>query len=250
MNHETVLRANQKFYDILAGDYRRIESYAYSKKIIKEVTKILFFCASSSPSNKSFLDFGCGSGFLSEIVFKYKIFQNVIGIDISSEQVTLFNEKFKYNNYKAIVSDIVHTGFASNSFDAAGCYSVIHHIYDYKAAVKEITRVLKPEGVFYCDFEPNRKFQQLMSVPIKIRRKTIDKPPDGLDKLEHIAEYHNNFELGIDKDHFVTWLSQNYEILKIGPRFPELFSALILKVLFNLNWSFSPCFYVIARKKI
>ncbi|GAG66798.1 unnamed protein product [marine sediment metagenome] len=159
MNHETVLRANQKFYDIVAADYRRIESYAYSKKIIKDVTEILFFCVSSAPSNKSFLDFGCGSGFLSEIIFKHQIFQNVVGIDISSEQVKLFNEKFKNDNYKAIVSDIVDTDFESNSFDVAGCYSVLHHIYDYKTAVTEITRVLKPGGIFYCDFEPKKNFK-------------------------------------------------------------------------------------------
>ena len=250
MDHETVLRANQRFYNIIAADYRRIESYAYSKEIIENVTENLYICVSSAPSNQSFLDFGCGSGFLSEVIFKHKIFQNVVGIDISNEQVKLFNEKFKSNNYKAIVSDIVDIGFESHSFDVAGCYSVLHHIFDYKAAVTEITRVLKPGGIFYCDFEPNRKFQQLMSIPIKIRRKIVDKPPVGLDELERIAEYHNNLEPGIDKDHFATWLGRNYEILKIGPRFPKLFSTLILKIFFHFNWSFSPCFYIIAQKKM
>ncbi len=250
MDHKTVLGANREYYDIIAADYRKNESYAYSAGIIKDVTELLYFCVSSAPSNKSFFDFGCGSGFLTEIISGHQIFRNVTGIDISSEQVRLFNKKFKKENYKAIVSDITDTDFESNSFDVAGCYSVLHHIYDYKAAVTEITRVLKPGGIFYCDFEPNRKFQQLMTIPIKIRRKIIDKSPEGLNELELIAEYHNTFEPGIDKDHFAAWLCHNYEILKIGPRFPKLFSAFILKVFFYFSWSFSPCFYIIARKKM
>jgi len=250
MDHKTVLRANREYYNVVAADYRKNESYAYSKEIIKDVTELLFFCVDSAPSNKSFLDFGCGSGFLTEIVFKRHIFRNVTGIDISPEQVRLFNKKFTNDNFKAIVSDIADTGLKSNSFDAAGCYSVLHHIYDYKATINEITRVLKPGGIFYCDFEPNRKFQQLMYIPIKIRRKIIDKPPAGLDKLERIAEYHNTYNPGIDKDHLVTWLCSNYEVLKIGPRFPKSLSAFALKIFFHFNWSFSPFFYIIARKKV
>ena len=248
MDHKKVLKANQDFYNFAAADYRKNESYAYSNDIISHVTHILNHCKKSAPTDGTFLDFGCGSGFLTEIVFKDKIFENVTGIDISQEQVKLYNKKFDHSNYQARVADIMNTGLESNSIDVAGCYSVLHHIYDYNAAIMEITRVLKPGGIFYCDFEPNRKFQELMALPVKIRRRFINKSREGIDDLERIAEYHNTINPGIDMDSLTNWLNSNYEILDIGPRFPKTLSSIILKTCYNFNKAFAPCFYIVARK--
>lgn len=41
----------------------------------------------------------------------------------------------------------------SNTYDIVGCYSVLHHVPDYLAIVREMIRVLKPGGVLYIDHE-------------------------------------------------------------------------------------------------
>lgn len=87
-----------------------------------------------------------------------------------------------------------------------------------------------------------------MSFPLVIRRKIFDKAPNNLDHLEYIAEYHHNIEQGIDKDNFLNWLKNSYEILDVRPRYPHFISKPVLKFLFNFSWSFAPYFYVVAKK--
>jgi SAM-dependent methyltransferase len=43
--------------------------------------------------------------------------------------------------------------FADGSFDVAACYSVLHHVPDYLALVRELARVVRPGGVVYIDHE-------------------------------------------------------------------------------------------------
>ena len=45
--HEDVVEANKEYYNIVAGKYRKYESYAYSQDRIEDVTQLLYFCASS-----------------------------------------------------------------------------------------------------------------------------------------------------------------------------------------------------------
>jgi len=247
--HEDILSANKEYYDKVAEDYRQNEGYAYSEGIIDDVTKIIKHYSGLLEEKRRFLDFGCGSGFLSEVVFENKIFEYGTGIDVSWAQIDLYNRKFNNEKFKALVGDVMNFPHGDSTFDMAGCYSVLHHILDYKAVINEVTRVLKSGGILYVDFEPNRRFRKLMSLPLSIRRRIFDKAPQNLDHLEYVAEYHHNIEQGIDKDAFLDWLNADYSILDVGPRYPKSLSTPVLKCLSNLSWSFSPYFYVVARKK-
>jgi SAM-dependent methyltransferase len=50
--------------------------------------------------------------------------------------------------------------FANERFDAVTCFNVLEHVYDYRGALVEICRVLRPGGVLYgyvpfiCDVHP------------------------------------------------------------------------------------------------
>lgn len=247
-SHKDVLTANRDYYDKVAEDYRQNERYAYSDQIVRDVLRVLKQYSFSLKERKKFLDFGCGSGFLSEIVHEHKLFESSLGVDISTSQVELFNKKFHSDKFKAVIADITRLPCGDNTFDMAGCYSVLHHIVDYEKVVEEVTRVLKPNGILYVDFEPNRKFRKLMAIPISIRRKLIDKAPNDLDNLERIAEYHHNIENGIDVEYFLEWLSNFYEIIEVKPRYPQALSLPLLKLFSTVSWSFVPYFYVVARK--
>ena len=43
--------------------------------------------------------------------------------------------------------------FADASFDMVACYSVLHHVPDYLALVREMARVARPGGIIYLDHE-------------------------------------------------------------------------------------------------
>ncbi len=95
--------------------------------------------------NKRFeqsLDLGCGVGSNFSVLSKWS--KNVIGVDYSVQAI----EYCKSNPYhKLRQMDATKLKFKDNSFDLILCSDVLEHIDDAKA-IEEITRILKPEGIF------------------------------------------------------------------------------------------------------
>lgn len=249
IDQSDVISANREYYNSVADEYLQHESYAYTDDIISDVKGLLRKGKGLASDDKQFLDVGCGSGFLSGLVVDAALFESGEGIDISERQVELYNKKLNTLNFSAKVGDVAKMSFNDEAFDMAGGYSVLHHFYDYFEVLDEVTRVLKPGGVLYFDFEPNRSFKKLMELPISLRKKFLDRAPKGMDYTESVAEFHNNFAPGIDINELISYLSHRYEIIEFGGRFPGTVAGSILKQLSKLSFSFSPCFYLLARKK-
>ena len=99
----------------------------------------------------SVLDFGCGNG--ENGIFAAQCGANVTGVDISPEGV----ENANLNAQQADVSDHCkfqvmdgeNMEFSDNTFDFAVEYGVLHHV-DLNASMKELKRVLKPDGEMIC----------------------------------------------------------------------------------------------------
>jgi len=88
------------------------------------------------------LDLGCGSGEYSYLLAKNK--QNQIYALDSNEKLC---QKIKQkNNLEVIHSDAHKLPFKDNSFDACFCNTVLEHVKDPEQIIKEIQRVLKPNG--------------------------------------------------------------------------------------------------------
>lgn len=98
-------------------------------------------------NNFKYLDIGCGSGnktnkFAHELNLNYK---NVYGADISNwgpyNQIK-YNHKFVFvqiSNDKIDLDD--------NSIDFASCILMLHHVKNLDLILKEIKRILKPNGI-------------------------------------------------------------------------------------------------------
>jgi ubiquinone/menaquinone biosynthesis C-methylase UbiE len=123
-------------------DYNSI-AHDFSSKRAYLSNDILALKKYFTPGDKV-LDLGCGNGRL------YDLFENqadYIGVDGSEE--LLKTAQMLHPKAKFQVVDFFHLPIADNSFDKIYCLSVLHHIpsEDYRAKViKEISRVLKPEG--------------------------------------------------------------------------------------------------------
>lgn len=70
-------------------------------------------------------------------------FSNVAGLDLSEEALRLCREKYRGN---VIKGDVTRLPFYNDWADLVLATDVIEHVDDDRAAIREITRVLKPGG--------------------------------------------------------------------------------------------------------
>jgi ubiquinone/menaquinone biosynthesis C-methylase UbiE len=108
------------------------------------------------------LDLGCGEG--RHVISAY-VEANVhsIGVDLSLNDLKITRDRFA--NFAEPDNDAKSFGlssasaldlpFADNTFDKIICSEVLEHIADYRGALREIERVLKPGGLF-CASVPRR----------------------------------------------------------------------------------------------
>jgi len=94
---------------------------------------------------KSVLDFGCGDGYYS-IRFADMGACEVIGIDASTSFVDIAKEKHAHDNIHYIVANGNALPFSDGTFDVVFSNFVIQHFQDSSQPLKEIYRVLKPDG--------------------------------------------------------------------------------------------------------
>jgi len=103
------------------------------------------------------LDLGCGEG---RHVHNFHYYHNVyaLGVDLSLKD--LLSARRRIRSMPApdkgsgrprvglVVADALYLPFVDDSFDQVVCSEVLEHIPDYRSALREIARVLRPGGVF------------------------------------------------------------------------------------------------------
>lgn len=101
-------------------------------------------------SNKKILDVGCGCGdwlrFFAEI---RGCNQDLVGIDITSHRIN--RAKLANPGIEFIVGNATKLSFPDNSFDIVTQFFTFEHLLensDLKKAAKEVSRVLKDQGIF------------------------------------------------------------------------------------------------------
>lgn len=96
------------------------------------------------------LDAACGMGYGTAVLATCSPGAKFIGVDIDPESVKYANLSYGDNdNIKFHASDVTQLSFlADHSVDTVISFETIEHVPDYDAFLKEVTRVLKPDGLF------------------------------------------------------------------------------------------------------
>ncbi len=102
---------------------------------------------------KVILDAGCGSGYSTALIEREYSPPELTGFDLMPEQIDLAKKRKTRADF--FVRSIDDTKLPSGKYDAVFVFGVLHHVPTWRDALKELSRVLKVEGLLLIE-EGNR----------------------------------------------------------------------------------------------
>jgi len=165
--------------------YKRIDNDIYDKEVNKwwqigsffnlitlfnpcrlDYAKKIFYQCKRNPLGKSALEVGCGGGLFCEEIAKLGFCTT--GIDPSEQSIIKAIKHAERNELK--IKYITGTGeklpFRNQYFDAVFCCDVLEHVCDLPKVISEISRVLKPGGLFIYDTINRTPLSKLVAIKI------------------------------------------------------------------------------------
>jgi 2-polyprenyl-6-hydroxyphenyl methylase/3-demethylubiquinone-9 3-methyltransferase len=119
-----------------------------------------------NPKGKTALEVGCGGGLLCEEIAGIGF--NTIGIDPSDQSIITALKHSSDNGLK--ITYINGTGeklpLHDNTCDVVFCCDVLEHVQDLPKVISEISRVLKPGGIFLYDTFNRTLLSNLVGIKI------------------------------------------------------------------------------------
>lgn len=97
------------------------------------------------------LEIGCGRGVGTEIIFERFGAREVDAFDIDSDMVQKARRRlsrYPPERLRLFVGDAARIAAKNESYDAVVDFGIIHHVPGWQGSVKEVSRVLRPGGLF------------------------------------------------------------------------------------------------------
>lgn len=137
------MNKSEKFWDKSASNYDQEE-----KKDEQTYLKIIERTKEYLKNSDTVLDFGCGTGLISnEIAGCVKL---IHAIDISSKMIEIAKNKAdsrKIQNIKYTYSTIFDERYENGSFDIILAFYILHLLEDTQKTIQRINGLLKPGGL-------------------------------------------------------------------------------------------------------
>lgn len=154
MKNKVKATEKELFYDKFSSRWASKINNAETQKRLKIVFQKLL--KSYNLKGKKFLEVGCGLGYFSEMA--NKLDADVTGVDVGESLVKITKKRVPRGKFvKASASQLP---FNSGTFDVVLCTEVIEHVENQNEALKELSRVLKRNGILVIT-TPNRLFKFL-----------------------------------------------------------------------------------------
>lgn len=139
----------REFFNKVAPRWEQIRSNYYGETIKNKLIE-----SGLLKKDMTVVDIGAGDGYLSIGIAKYV--NKVIALDISTEMLKTLKKNAETSgikNIEALEADCLDIPIKGSKVDMVCSSMFLHHIEEPEAAIKEMYRILKPEGyVFLADF--------------------------------------------------------------------------------------------------
>ena len=129
----------------LENDYERMipEFHKDTLTYAEHITR--YQCALDIVADKVVLDIASGSGYGTKMLAESAKF--VYGVDVNEEAVKYARQEYGGKNIEYILGDGEKIPLEDSSVDVVTTFETIEHIKDYRKFIKEVKRVLKPDGL-------------------------------------------------------------------------------------------------------
>jgi len=129
------------FYRVISEIYDLINPFFYNDNMRRKVVEVF-----DAGRDSRVLDVGCGTGYTTEAILKRLGHGQVVGVDLTPEQLRRSKEKLKSENLALVRGDAENLPFRENTFDATISIGAIEYFPNPRKAVKEMRRVVKSGG--------------------------------------------------------------------------------------------------------
>jgi SAM-dependent methyltransferase len=146
----------------------------------------------------SFLDAGCGEGFVVEVMTRQFPGLPITGFDFNEPSVELAKAKNPGSTF--VTASIYDLPYRNQQFDVVGCFEVLEHLLDPHAALKELTRVSSRAIVMSVPHEP---YFSLMNAA---RGKNLNIRPRGSDPDHRNLWTRRAFAAFVEQELTIQWL--------------------------------------------
>ncbi|MCE9652170.1 MAG: class I SAM-dependent methyltransferase [Nitrosarchaeum sp.] len=160
-----------KIFDEWANNGRdKIMEKEHRKNVIKFLKTVSF------EKQFSFLDVGCGNGWVVRKIAENKLCKNATGIDKSKNMILQAKSK-----KKSIKEKYIHTDIESlknhGKLDFIFSMESLYYVNSLDTALKKIYKLLKPGGVFFCgtDFYSDNRATVKWANMMKIQMHLLSK---------------------------------------------------------------------------
>ena len=149
-------------------------------------------------SPASFLDAGCGEGFVTELVVRQFPGLPVTAFDHNPAAIDVARERVPGVPFDVAAIDALP--YADDQFDVTGCFEVLEHLPDPAAALRELARVTRRALVLSVPHEP--WFSSMNAA----RGKNLDVRPRGSDPDHRNLWTRRAFEAFVARDLEIAWI--------------------------------------------
>lgn len=146
------------------------------------------------------LEIGCGQGLGAAIIRSIFSPRDYCGIDLDPKMIQRARKKQRdLSGAKFLQADAAQLPFTDNHYDLVVDFGIIHHIPNWRDALAEIHRVLKPQGEFFFEELPVETWERGIGRPLK---KLLKHPYDDMFRqLEFVRELESlGFDVEVRED--------------------------------------------------